>query len=43
MTVKDNRKLKLKETYNFHEDIKISFYKKETSGSASEILNILKL
>lgn len=42
-TIKNEiRKLKLKETYNFDEDIKISFYKKETSVSASEIFEYLE-
>lgn len=42
-TIKNKiRKLKLKETYNFDEDIKISFYKKETSVSASEIFEYLE-
>ncbi|MGL4801313.1 EAL domain-containing protein [Cetobacterium sp.] len=36
------RKLKLKESYNFDEDIKISYYKKETLISASEIFEYLE-
>ncbi len=42
-TIKNEiRKLKLKETYNFDEGIKISFYKKETFIFASEIFEYLE-